>query len=63
LSAEASKTEELQNAVARAVAARSRAELELEFAEEELEALRNRSVPHAPEPKTDPSLDEPTPDS
>jgi serine/threonine protein kinase len=63
LSAEASKTEELQNAVAQAVAARSRAELELEFAEEELEALRNRSVPHAPEPRTDPSLDEPTPDS
>jgi len=63
LSAEASKTEELQEAVARAVAARSRAELELEFAQEELEALRNRSVPHAPEPKIDPSLDEPTPDS
>jgi chromosome segregation ATPase len=61
LKAEASKTDELQNAVARAVAGRSRAELELEFAEEELKALRNRSVPHQPE--SDPSVDEPTPDS
>ena len=40
LDAEAAKTEELQDAVARAVAARSRAELELEFAQEELEALK-----------------------
>jgi DNA repair exonuclease SbcCD ATPase subunit len=63
LAAEASKTEELQDAVARAVAARSRAELELEFAEEELEAVRKRSAPHAPEPSSDPSVDEPTPDS
>ena len=63
MKAEASKTEELQDAVARAVAARSRAELELEFAQEELEALRRRSVPHAPEPESDPSVDEPTPDS
>jgi serine/threonine protein kinase len=63
LSAEASKTEELQDAVARAVAARSRAELELEFAEEELQALRTRSVPHAPAPESEPSGDEPTPDS
>jgi chromosome segregation ATPase len=61
LKAEGSKTEELQNAVARAVAERSRAELELEFAEEELEALRNRSVPHQPE--SDTSVDEPSPDS
>jgi serine/threonine protein kinase len=63
LNAEASKTQELQDAVARAVASRSRAELELEFAEEELEALRRHSVPHAPEPESDPSVDEPTPDS
>ena len=63
LNAEASKTQELQDAVARAVAARSRAELELEFAEEELEAIRNRAPQHAPEPETDPSLDPPTPDS
>ena len=63
LNAEASKTEELQDAVARAVAARSRAELELEFAQEELEALRNRSVPHAPEPDSDPSAQEPNPGS
>ncbi len=63
LSAEASKTEELQDAVARAVSARSRAELELEFAQEELEALRNRSVPHAPESESAPSGDESTPGS
>ena len=63
LNAEANKTQDLQDAVARAVAARSRAELELEFAQEELEALRHRSAPHAPEPKTSPSVDQPTPDS
>jgi len=63
LKAEASKAGELQDAVARAVVARSRAELELEFAEEELEALRNRSVAHQPEAESDPSIDEPTPDS
>jgi serine/threonine protein kinase len=63
LSAEASKADELQDAVARAVAARSRAELELEFAEEELQALRNRATSDQGEPKLDPSLDEPTPDS
>jgi len=63
LSAEASKTEELQDAVAQAVSARSRAELELEFAEEELAALRKRSVSHASEPESDPSTDEPSPDS
>jgi len=63
MQAEASKTEELQDAVARAVAARSRAELELEFAQEELEALRRRPVSHAPEPESDPSVDKPTPDS
>jgi chromosome segregation ATPase len=63
LSAEASKTEELQDAVAQAVAARSRAELELEFAEEELAALRKRSVSHVSEPESDPSTDEPSPDS
>jgi serine/threonine protein kinase len=63
LKAEANKTEELQDAVARAVAARSRAELELEFAEEELAALRNRSVAHPPAPESDPVADETTPDS
>ena len=42
LDAEAAKTEDLQDAVAKAVAARSRAELELEFAQEELEAVKNR---------------------
>ena len=63
LNAEASKTDELQDAVARAVAARSRAELELEFAEEELEALRNRALPRQPDTESDPSLDQPTPDS
>ena len=63
LAADASKAEDLQDAVARAVAARSRAELELEFAEEELEALRNRTVPQRPEPESDPSVDTPTPDS
>ncbi|MDH3625489.1 MAG: protein kinase [Myxococcales bacterium] len=50
LSAEAAKTEELQSAVARAVAARSRAELEMEFLQEELEALRIRNLPREPEP-------------
>ena len=63
LNAELSKTQELQDSVARAVSARSRAELELEFAEEELQALRNRSAPHAPEPESDPSSGEPTPGS
>ncbi len=58
LDAEASKTEELQDSVARAVAARSRAELELEFALEELEALKRRTTtPHAPEPESAPSSD------
>ena len=57
LDAEASKTDELQEAVAKAVAARSRAELELEFAQEELEALKRRdATPHAPEP--DSALDD-----
>lgn len=50
LNAEAAKTEELQAAVARAVAARSRAELEMEFLQEELEALRIRNIPREPEP-------------
>ncbi len=50
LKAEATKTEELQAAVARAVAARSRAELEMEFLQEELEALRIRNIPREPEP-------------
>ena len=63
LNAELSKTQELQDSVARAVAARSRAELELEFAEEELQAIRNRPTPHAPEPESDPSSGEPTPGS
>ncbi|MFW2388089.1 MAG: protein kinase domain-containing protein [Polyangiales bacterium] len=63
LNAEATKTEELQESVARAVAARSRAELELEFAREELEALRNRAVTHAPEPDFAPSAGEPNPGS
>jgi cytoskeletal protein RodZ len=60
LDAEASKTDELQNAVARAVAARSKAELELEFAQQELEALKQRAVvPREP----DPVADETDPDS
>jgi eukaryotic-like serine/threonine-protein kinase len=63
LRAEANKTEELQDAVARAVAARSRAELELEFAEEELAALRKRSLVHPPAPESDPVADETTPDT
>ena len=50
LKAEAGKTEELQSAVARAVAARSRAELEMEFLQEELEALRIRNMPREAEP-------------
>jgi serine/threonine protein kinase len=64
LDAEASKTEELQDAVSDAVAAKSRAELELEFALEELEALKRRAAaPHAPEPEKDPAPAEPTPDT
>lgn len=63
LKAEAVKTDELQEAVAQAVAARSRAELELEFAQEELDALHKRSVPHSPEPAPGPSDGEPSPDS
>jgi chromosome segregation ATPase len=63
LKAEASKADELQDAVARAVAARSRAELELEFAQEELAALRNRAAMGPSEPELDPSTDEPPPDS
>ncbi len=63
LNAELSKSKDLQDSVARAVAARSRAELELEFAEEELKALRNRSTPHAPEPDPDAAPREPTPGS
>ncbi len=62
LKAEASKTDELQDAVARAVAAQRRAELELEFAEEELAAVRSRSQPHAPEPDSEPAA-APTPDT
>ncbi|MBT8451795.1 MAG: protein kinase [Deltaproteobacteria bacterium] len=53
LNAELSKSQDLQDSVARAVAARSRAELELEFAEEELKALRERSAPRAAEPDPD----------
>lgn len=60
LDAEATKTEELQSAIARAVAARSRAELEMEFLQEELEALRIRNLPREPEPANE---DEPTDDS
>ena len=63
LKAEASKADELQSAVARAVAARSRAELELEFAQEELAALRNRAAARPSEPESSPSTDDPTPDS
>ena len=63
LKAEATKTDELQDAMARAVAARSRAELELEFAEDELNALRNRAVSRPTEPESDSLNDEPTPDS
>jgi serine/threonine protein kinase len=63
LKAEASKADELQDAVARAVAERSRAELELEFAQEELAALRNRAAAERNEPESDPPTDEPTPDS
>ena len=64
LDAEASKTEELQQAVSDAVAAKSRAELELEFALEELEVLKRRAAaPHAPEPEQDPAPAEPTPDT
>lgn len=62
LEAEGTKTEELQSAVARAVAARSRAELEMEFLQEELEALRIRSLPRDPEPEPE-NQDEPTDDS
>jgi len=63
LKAEANKADELQDAVAHAVAERSRAELELEFAEEELAALRKRSVAHPPTPEADPPADEISPDS
>ncbi|UCH30806.1 MAG: protein kinase, partial [Myxococcales bacterium] len=64
LDAEASKTEELQDAVAQAVAARSRAELELEFAQEELEALKRRAAsPRAPEPDSAPNGGGAAPDS
>ena len=62
LDAEAKKTEELQSAVARAVAARSRAELEMEFLQEELEALRIRNLPRDPEPEPT-NEGEPTDDS
>lgn len=62
LDAEASKAEELQDAVGRAVAARSRAELELQFAQEELEALKKRSVQRT-SPESDSSGDRPNPDS
>jgi predicted nucleic acid-binding Zn-ribbon protein len=63
LTAEASKTDELQDAVARAVAARSRAELELEFAQDEIKALRNRPTPHAPAPEEEPPAKQGSPDS
>lgn len=64
LDAEASKTEALQDAVARAVAARSRAELELEFAQQELDALKQRSVVTTePDAESDPAADETSPDS
>jgi serine/threonine protein kinase len=64
LDAEASKTDELQSAVARAVAARSKAELELEFAQQELDALKQRAVtPRRPEPEPDPKSPESGPDS
>ena len=54
LEAETSKTEELQAAMARAIAARSRAELEMEFLQDELQALRIRNLPRDPEPKQAP---------
>ena len=64
LDAEAAKTEELQDAVAQAVAARSRAELELEFALEELEALKRRAAaPRAPAPDSGSDAEGVTPDS
>lgn len=64
LDAEASKTEELQRAVAGAVAARSRAELELEFAQEELQALKRRAAtPRESEPEPTPNDEPVTPDS
>jgi len=64
LDAEASKTEALQDAVARAVAARSRAELELEFAQQELDALKQRSVVTTePDAESDPAADQTSPDS
>ncbi len=64
LDAEASKTEELQQAVAAAVAARSRAELELEFAQEELQALKRRAAtPRGLEPEPTATDDAVTPDS
>ncbi|MEM9728339.1 MAG: protein kinase [Myxococcota bacterium] len=63
LEAEAAKTEELQEAVSRAVAARSRAELEMEFLQDELESLRIRNLPRDLEPNTDSSGQEPKPGS
>lgn len=61
LDAEATKTDELQSAVARAVAARSRAELEMEFLQEELEALRIRTIPRDPQPAGADTPPEPPP--
>ena len=64
LAAEAAKTEDLKDAVGQAVAARSRAELELEFALEELEALKRRSaVPSTPQAEPDSLEGDPNPDS
>jgi hypothetical protein len=45
------------------VAARSRAELELEFAQDEIKALRNRPAPHAPAPEEEPPAKPSSPDS
>ncbi|MGB5813415.1 MAG: protein kinase [Polyangiales bacterium] len=61
LDAEATKTEELQAAVSRAVAARSRAELEMEFLQDELESLRIRDLPRDLEPTA--PAEEPSPES
>lgn len=63
LEAEAAKTEDLQAAVSRAVAARSRAELEMEFLQDELEALRIRSLPRNAPPDSKPATAEPKPGS
>ncbi|MEM7136988.1 MAG: protein kinase [Myxococcota bacterium] len=60
LEAEATKTDELQSAVARAVAARSRAELEMEFLQDELESLRIRNLPRGPAAPSSPDI-EPAP--